>query len=89
MVADHDLGVPAGGDKDGLDTTGKRRGEDVGDLETDEERKSDDDGGEAASLVEGGFGDNEVDVGDQGACVADEHGAKGQDGANQAVLRAC
>lgn len=86
VVADHDLGVPAGGDEDGVDTGGDGRGEDEGDLEADEEGESDDDGSEATVLVVVGLGDEEVDVAGKSACVSDEHRTERQNGPNEAFL---
>lgn len=86
MVTDHDLGVPASSNKDGVDTGGNWRGEDEGDLEADEEGEGDDNGGKATVLVVLGFGDEKVDVAGEGACVTDEHRTERQNGPNEAFL---
>jgi hypothetical protein len=86
VIAPHDLGVPTGSDKDGLDTAGDGCGEDVCDLEADEERKGQDDGGVLAVVVVGWVGEVEVEVGQEGAGVCDEEGAEGKDGSDEAVL---
>lgn len=86
VIADHDLGIPTGGDKNRLDTARDGCRKNIGNLESNEERKRQDDGGEAASLVVGGFGNLEVDVGEQGASVADGQGSKGKDGSNKTFL---
>lgn len=86
VLLDHDLGVPGRSHENGVDATGDWRGEHIGDLKPDEERKGDDDGREAAALVVRGVRDVEVDEGQQRAGITDERGAEGQHGADEASL---
>lgn len=64
VLAHHNLGIPCSSHKDGLDTTLQRRGEAVGDLQTDEESIGDDDGSESAVGVVGRVSEDEVEVGE-------------------------
>lgn len=76
MVAPHNLRVPSSSDKDGLDTARDGGREDVGDLEADEERERQDNGGVLALRIVGGIGELQIQVGKKGASVSDEEGAK-------------
>jgi hypothetical protein len=64
VLAHHDLRIPRGSDENRLDTALQRRGEAVGDLQTDEESVGDDDGRESAVAVIGWVGEDEVKVGE-------------------------
>ena len=86
VIAPHDRGVPTSGDKDGLDTAGDRGGEDVCDLEADEEGKGQDDGGVLSIVVVGRVGEVEVEVGQKGTGVCNEEGAEGKNRSNETVL---
>lgn len=89
MVAAHHGRVPSSGDEDGLDTAGNWGGEDVADLHANEERESHDDRGETTTIVVLGSSEAEVEVGKEGAGVADEETAKGENGTDQAILGTC
>lgn len=95
MVLVHDLGIPAHGDKDGVDAAGQRRGEDVCDLEANEEGKGHDDGGgsavakvvvEIARVAAAEDAGLEEEVRDEAADDADEEGAEAEDGTDEAFL---
>ena len=86
VIAPHDRGVPASSDKDGFDTAGDGGGEDVCDLEADEEGKGQDDGGVLSIVVVGRVGEVEVEVGQKGTGVCNEEGAEGKNGSNETVL---
>ena len=64
VLAHEDLGIPRGGDEDGVDATGQRHGEAVGDLQADEEGLGDDDGRELAVGVVARVREDEVEVGE-------------------------
>lgn len=87
VVADHNLRIPACGDEDGIDSTGNRGREDQRNLETNQERESNNHRSEAAVAVVLGLGDEEVDVTSQSAGVTDKHGSERQDGANETFLQ--
>lgn len=86
VVLDEDLRVPAGSDEDGLNTARDGGREDVGNLEADEEGKGENHGGKTTALVVLGLGNLEVDICEQGACVADKQSTEREHGANQAFL---
>jgi len=87
VIAPHDRGVPTSSYKDGFDTAGDGSGENVCDLEADEERKGQDDGGILPIVVVGRVGEVEVEVGQEGTGVCNEEGAEGKDGSDETVLR--
>lgn len=87
VIADHDFGVPGGGNEDGVDAARNRGGKDVGDLEADEEGEGDDDGSVVASPVVDGVGEGDVEIGEEGRGVADKGGAEGEHGADETVLQ--
>lgn len=61
VLAHENLGIPSGGDEDGVDAARQRRREAVGDLQADEEGVGNDDGGESAVGVVGWVGEDEVE----------------------------
>jgi hypothetical protein len=64
VLAHHNLRIPRSSHKDSLNTALQRRGEAVGDLQTDEESVRNDDGGESAVGVVARVGEDEVEVGE-------------------------
>ena len=82
------LGIPRHGNKYGLDATGKGGGEDVGNLKADEKCKGENDRRKVSVGVVWWVGEEEVEVGKEGAGVSDEQGTKGENGANKAILPA-
>lgn len=86
VVPDHDLGIPRHGHKDGIDAAAERRGEDVADLQADQERKGADDDREVAVGIVRGLGELEVEEREQRGGEADEERAEREDGADQALV---
>ena len=86
VIPPHDLRIPARGHEDGVDAARQRRREDVGDLEADEEREGDDEGRVLSVVVVRGVGEEQIQVAEQRTGVADEDGAKREDGPDEAVL---
>ena len=86
MIPHQHLGIPRHGHKQRVNPTRNRRRKDIGNLQTYNKRKGDDDGGELAVGVVGRVGEDEVEVGEQGAGVGDEGGAHGEDGADEAFV---
>lgn len=86
MIAPHDLRIPTGGNKNGIDTAGDGCGEDVCDLEADEEGEGHDDGGVLSVVVISGIGKVEIEVSQEGTGVCDEEGAERKDRSDKAVL---
>lgn len=86
MVSYHDLGIPARGNKDGVNTTAKRGREDVPDLEANQERVGHTNGSEASIAIIWGVGLKEVQIGKEGACIADEDGAERENRTDKTVL---
>lgn len=77
VVVNHDLRIPAHRHEDGLDTTANRRHEDLAHLQADHESKGHNDSGKVAVGVVGRLRELQVQVGQQGADVGNEHGAHG------------
>ena len=86
MLIPQDLRVPAGCHKDCVNTTGQRSSEDVGNLETNKEGKSENDGCETTILVVRRIGESEVEVGEKSASVRNKGGSKGENGTNKTFL---
>lgn len=86
VVAPHDLRIPTGSNKDGLDTARNRGRKDVGDLESDEERERHDDCCVLTVTVVRGVGEVQVEVGQETASVCDEEAAERKNGSDEAVL---
>lgn len=86
MVSYHDLRIPARGNKDGVNTTAKRRREDVPDLETNQKRVGHNNGSEASIAIVWGVSFEEVQIGKEGACIADEDGAERENWTDKAIL---
>jgi len=72
VLLNHDLRIKSRRHENSIDTTTDWRSEDLADLQTDEEGVGNDDGREVAVGVVAWLGENEVEVGEQGASVADE-----------------
>jgi len=86
VIPHEDLGVPSGGNENGVDTTRYRCRKDVSNLQTDEEREEDDDCGVFALAVVFRFREDEVEVGEERAGVGDEKGAEGENGTDETFL---
>lgn len=63
VISNHNLGIPRHSDKDGIDTAAEGRGEDVADLQANEEGKGADDNSEASGRVVRGFSKLKVQEG--------------------------
>lgn len=87
VVPYHDLRIPAGSNKNGIDTTSQRGREDVRNLEADQERIGHDNGCESPVAVVWRVSLQEVEVSKEGTCIANEDGTKGENRADKTVLR--
>ena len=76
-IVNQHFGIKRHGHKERAHAALDRHQEDISDLETDEESKGHDDGGEGAAGVVGWRGEGEVEVGEEGGHVGDEDGAHG------------
>lgn len=79
MLSIQHHGIPAHRDKEGIDSAGYGRREDVGDLEGDKEGKGQDNGGVSAVAVVRRVGEEHVEVGKESASVRDGEGAERED----------
>lgn len=86
VLVHQDLRIPRHGDEQGINSSGERDGEAVRNLQAYEEGVCYHDWSEVAVAVVGRVGEDDVNVGHQGAGVGDEHGAHGEDGADQAFV---
>ena len=86
MITNHDLGVPSSGNEDSVDTATKRSGEDVADLQTDDEGEGYHDGRIPPRLVICRLSEDQVQVGQEGAGIGDEGGSHAEDGADEAFV---
>lgn len=89
MVPHQDLRIPSTCDKDGIDTAAERRGEDVADLQANEEGEGENNRRVRAITVVLGRREDQVAVGHESAGVTDEHGADGEDRTDKAFVDKC
>lgn len=86
MVVNHDLGIPAGRNENCVHAAGDRRRENKGNLEADEECKRHNHCCEPSITVICGVREQQIQIGEEGSCEADEHSAEGEDGSEKAFL---
>ena len=86
MLLDHDLRVKGRRDKDSVDTAADGCGEDLADLQTNQEGIGHDDRGKVAVGVVAWLSEDQVQVSEKGAGIADEGSAHCQYRTNQAFV---
>lgn len=86
MIPHQDLRIPRTGHEYGIDATAKRRGEDVADLEADEEGEGNHNRSVGAILVVSGRGEDEVEVGEKRAGIGNKGRAHAEDGADETFI---
>ena len=86
MIPHQNLGIPRARHEDRVHPAANRRHEDLAHLQPDQEGKRHDDGRELAAFVVLGFGEFEVEEGEEGAEIGDKGAAHGKDRADQAVV---
>lgn len=72
VVLPHNLGSPTGGNEGGVDPTRQRSGEDICDLEPDEEGEGDDEYRVLSLVVISGLREVQIQVGEEGAGICYE-----------------
>lgn len=75
MIPDHDLWIPAHGDKDRIHAARDGSEEDLADLQANDERKGHNDWCKLAALIVSRVCKFEVQIGQQCTEIRDEHGA--------------
>lgn len=86
MLGHHNLRVPGCCDEDSVDTTADRRGEDIADLQSDEEGKRHHDRGIRSRRVVGRVRVDHVQIREQGARVRDKGRSHGKHRADEALV---
>jgi hypothetical protein len=86
MISDHYLRIPTSCNKDSVDTTANRGCKYVSDLKANQKCISHDNSSKSSVTVVRRIGFEEIEVGKESACVANEDGTEGKHGANKAVL---